>query len=106
MSTWQIEYIPEARDDLRALDNAQRILVLKAIVKVSGNPLPSSEGGLGKPLGSRVGRNLTGYLKIKLRRAGLRVVYRVLREDHVMKIIVISVRNDETVYKMASDRIR
>lgn len=106
MSSWDIEYIPEARDDLRALDNRQRLQVFKAIEKVSVNPLPADEGGLGKPLGSRGGNNLTGYLKIKLLGLGLRVVYRIVRESNVMKIVVISVRDDETVYKMARARAK
>jgi len=106
MSAWSIEYIPEARDDLRALDNAQRVQVIKAIEKVSANPLPASDGGLGRPLGSHSGNNLTGYLKIKLLKLGLRVIYRIVREGNVMKIIVISVRDDETVYKMARDRVK
>ena len=106
MSIWRIEYILEARNDLRTLDNAQRIQVLKAIEKVSANPLPSNEGGLGKPLGSRGDSNLTGYLKIKLLKLGLRVIYKIVYENSVMKIIVISVRDEETVYKMARDRIK
>lgn len=106
MSSWQIEYIPAALEDLRSLDRSQQLQVLKAIEKVSANPLPNSEGGLGKPLGSHSGANLTGYLKIKLLKLGLRVVYRVVRENNVMRIIVISVRDDEAVYKLARDRIQ
>lgn len=106
MSEWSIEYLPAARDDLKALDKPQRLQVLKAIEKVSVNPLPNSEGGLDKPLGSHNGANLTGYLKIKLLKLGLRVVYRVVRENNVMRIIVVSVRDDETVYKMAKERTK
>ena len=106
MSKWEIEYIPAALEDLRSLDRSQQLQVLKAIEKVSANPLPNSEGGLGKPLGSHSGANLTGYLKIKLLKLGLRVVYRVVRENNVMRIIIISVRDDETVYKLARDRIK
>lgn len=106
MSQWEIEYIPAALEDLRSLDRSQQLQVLKAIEKVSANPLPNSEGGLGKPLGSHSGANLTGYLKIKLLKLGLRVVYRVVRENNVMRIIIISVRDDETVYKLAKDRIK
>lgn len=106
MSAWSIEYLPAARDDLKALDKTQRLQVLKAIEKVSANPLPNSEGGLGKPLGSHNGANLTGYLKIKLLKLGLRVVYRVVRENNVMRIIIVSVRDDETVYKMAKERTK
>lgn len=106
MSTWRVELIPEAQEDLRALDNSQRTQVIKAIKKVSANPLPTNEGGLGKPLGSHSGNNLAGYLKIKLLKLGLRVVYRIVRGDNVMKIIVISLHDDGTVYKMVRERIK
>ena len=77
--------------DLKNLDQSQRYQVVKAIDKVSENPLPDSEGGYGKPLGSKSGKNLTGYLKIKLRKLGMRVVYLVVylivREEGIMKIM-------------------
>lgn len=104
MSAWRIEYIKAAEKDLLALDRSQQLQILKAIKKVSINPLPINEGGLGKPLGSHSGNNLTGYLKIKLLKLGIRVVYQVVREDSVMKIIVISIRDDETIYKLVKDR--
>ena len=106
MNKWEIEYIPAALEDLRSLDRSQQLQVLKAIEKVSAKPLPNPEGALGKPLGSHSGANLTGYLKMKLLKLGLRVVYRVVRENNVMRIIIISVRDDETVYKLARDRIK
>ena len=102
---WIIEYKVEAQRDLENLDRSQQVRVLKAIRKVSANPLPQSEGGLGKPLGHKNNNNLTGYFKIKLRSLGLRVVYSLVCEKNIMKIIVISVRDDETVYKIAADRI-
>lgn len=104
MSAWVLEYSEYAKKDLAKLDGSQRGQVLKAITKVLENPLPNSEGGLGKPLGSHNGNNLTGYLKIKLLKLGLRVVYQLIRENGVMKIVVISVRDDETVYLMAKNR--
>ena len=101
---WRVEYIQEALDDFRSLDHSQQIPVLKAIKKVSENPLPQSEGGYGKPLGARGGVSLSGLLKIKLRGLGLRVVYRLKREGSSMQIIVISVRDDNAVYKLAESR--
>ncbi|WP_449241426.1 type II toxin-antitoxin system RelE family toxin [Desulfoscipio gibsoniae] len=74
---WQVEYIKEAVEDLKRLDYSQRLLVLKAIDKVSNNPLPQTEGGYGKPLGNRNNTRLAGYLKIKLKKPGLRVVYKL-----------------------------
>ena len=73
--SWKLEYLPEAEKDLKDLDGSQRILVLKAIKKVQQNPLPVDEQGYGKPLGNHNSTSLAGLLKIKLRSAGLRVVY-------------------------------
>ena len=33
--SWTLEYLPEAEKDLKALDGSQRLLVLKAIKKVT-----------------------------------------------------------------------
>ena len=67
---------------------------------------PFTEGGYGKPLGHKRDGNLTGYLKVKLRGEGLRVVYRLERTVHSMTVVVVSVRDDNTVYKEAARRIK
>ena len=103
--SWTVSYLPEAVDDLRALDGSQRILVRKAIQKVSTNPLPKAEGGYGTPLGNRSQANLTGFLKVKLRSAGLRIVYRLIRHEGQMLVLVIGVREDSEVYQDAKKRI-
>ena len=74
---WQIEYLEEAKKDLKKLDRSTQIIVLKGIDKVSENPLPAQQGGYGKPLGNKSGTNLTNLLKIKFRDIGIRVVYKV-----------------------------
>lgn len=43
-------------------------------------------------------------MKIKFRDLGIRVVYKVERIDEIMKIIVVSARTDEQVYKEAAKR--
>ena len=75
-----------------------------AIEKTAERPLPPPEG-IGKPLGSHAAANLSGYYKIKLRDLGYRVVYGLIREGNTMKVIVISVRDDEAVYREAERRI-
>lgn len=102
---WEIEYIPEARKELLELDGSVRKKVEKSIIKVSSNPLPKSEGGYGNPLGNKQGRNLTGLLKIKLLKEGIRVVYKLVHENNRMKIIVIGARADSEVYEQAAERI-
>jgi mRNA interferase RelE/StbE len=103
---WIVEYTKEAKEDIKALDGTQRKQVIKAIDKVSNNPLPNTEGGYGKPLGNHLTSNLAGYVKIKILKLGLRVVYSIERRDGIMSIIIVSVRTDEEVYKMAYERIK
>ena len=102
--TWKIEYIKEAQRDLLKLDPYNRRIILKAIEKTAERPLPSPDG-IGKPLGHHASSNLTGYYKIKLRDLGYRVVYELVREKEVMKVIVISIRDEEAVYQEAERRI-
>lgn len=102
---WAVEYIKEAQKDLRKLDPYVRKLVLKAIEKTAECPLPPPDG-IGKPLGNHATSKLSGFYKIKLRNLGYRVVYDLVHEGNIMKIIIISVRNDEAVYKEAEHRIQ
>ena len=78
----------------------------KPINKVKENPLPQNEGGYGKPLGHKHGLNLTGYLKIKLKSDGLRIVYKLIRTESKMLIVVIGIREDDEVYETAQKRIK
>ncbi len=103
---WTLKYLPEAKDDLNALAGNQRILVAKAIEKVRQNPVSIYEGGYGKPLGNRNDSDLAGFLKIKLRGAGLRVVYKVVKTETEMLVIVIGARADDEVYQIAGKRIK
>ncbi len=102
--TWSIEFLEEAEKDMKKLGHSTQIQVLKGIRKASQNPLPTEEGGYGKPLGNKNGTNLTHLMKIKFRDLGIRVVYKVERINGGMKIIVVSARTDGQVYKEAARR--
>lgn len=102
---WTVEFIKEAQKDLQRLDPYNQRLILKAISKTAERPLPPPDG-IGKPLGNHSAANLSGFYKIKLRDLGYRVVYSLEIENGVMKIIIISVRADEEVYKEAERRIQ
>lgn len=102
--TWCVEFLEESKKDIKKLERSASLQVLKGIQKVSQNPLPIQEGGYGKPLGNKNGANLTNLLKIKFRDLGIRVVYKMERTEDVMKIIVVSARTDEQVYREAAKR--
>lgn len=79
--SWRVEWLEEAAKDMRRLGKAEQKQVLKGIAKVSENPLPSSQGGYGKPLRNANRAHLAGLCKIKFRDLGIRVVYKpVLKE--------------------------
>ena len=101
---WNVLYLPEADKDLDSLSRQQQILVKKAIKKVQANPLPQNEGGYGKPLGHKHGLNLTILLKIKLRGEGIRIVYKLIKTDSQMLVIVVGIREDDEVYEIAHSR--
>lgn len=103
--TWTVEFLDEAMKDFKKLDGSQRKIVLKAIEKTSQNPLSIYEGGYGKPLGVRFGIDLSGLLKIKLKKSGIRIVYQILKKDEKMSIVIIGLRADESVYKNARLRM-
>ena len=73
---WQVEWLDEAKKDMRKLGKAEQIQVLKGIEKVRTNPLPTSQGGYGKPL---------------------------LRNG-IMTIIVVGIRSDSDAYIKANKR--
>ena len=101
---WKLGFLPEAAKDLADLAGNQKIMVSKAINKVLENPLPASEGGYGKPLGNKQGNNLSGFLKIKLKSKGIRVVYKLVKIDGQMLVVVIGVRADDEDYDIAQHR--
>lgn len=103
---WKLVYLPEAAKDLKNLAGNQRLMVVKAINKVLQNPLPVTEGGYGKPLGNKQGNDLAGLLKIKLRDAGIRVVYKLIRTETEMLVVVIGTRADDEVYETAQHRAK
>ena len=97
----EIEYHEKLLKDFKKLklSNDQLIKLRKKITDISRNPYPKSQGGLGEPLRS----NLKGLLKFRFD-DDYRVVYRIIKEDDVMKIIVVGLRTDSLVYNKAEER--
>lgn len=105
MSSWSYRLIPSAEKDFAKLDGSQKRLVLKALDKLTTNPLPRQEGGYGSPLGNKDGTALAGLLKLKLRGAGLRIVYDLKYQDETAYVIIIGLREDKQVYRDAAHRL-
>lgn len=105
MSEWHVLYTEEAKADLKHLNGSIKSQVVKAIRKVSQNPLPHQEGGYGVALGNRNGIDLSGCCKIKLKKIGIRVVYELKRTEQGMEIVIVGARADNEVYEETFRRL-
>ena len=56
-------------------------------------------------MGNHSGLKLSGLLKIKLKKLGIRVVYKLIRTEDKMYILVIGMRAEDEVYEEAKNRI-
>lgn len=101
---WIDKYLKEAVKDISKLDHEIREIVFAGITKVLKNPLPNTEGGYGKPLGNKGGRNLTNFFKIKFKDISIRVVYTLVRTKKIMNIVVVSLKDDNYCYDEAHSR--
>lgn len=102
---WDYQLIKDAEQDFKKLDGSQKKIVVKMLEKLIENPLPRNRGGYGTPLGSDVTTgNLTGLLKLKARGFGIRIVYELIEEKNRSEVIVIGMREDKEVYKLATKR--
>jgi len=98
---WIVKFSPEAIKTAKKFDKSLNEQIFKGIAKVSKSPLPQPNG-YGKPLGNKGGNNLTGFFKIKYKGIGIRVVYTLALKEKIMNIVVISERDDEYCYDLAS----
>jgi mRNA interferase RelE/StbE len=98
---FKIEFHPEAVKDFNTLDGSIQKEIAKKIDALSENPF------LGKPLGNRLGMNLTGFFKLYAARKKYRIVYHCLK-DHleIVEIIGIGKREKAEIYKLIFKRIQ
>lgn len=97
---FKIEFHPDAEKDFDRLDGSIQKVVAKEIDALSENPF------LGKPLGNKMGLDLTGFYKLYAARKKYRIVYRLLKDYlEVIEIIGIGKREKEAVYKLILKRL-
>ena len=97
------QYVEEALDDLEKLDNSARQRVVSAMLNTA-RMIVESGGKYGKPLGNQNSSCLANCRKVKV--GNIRVVYRRIKKDNGMQVIVIGARADKKVYKEAQRRLK
>ena len=99
--SFKVELHPKAVRDFDALDGSIRKEIVKKIDALSENPF------LGKPLGNKLGMDLTGFFKLYAARKKYRIVYRILKGRlEVIEIIGIGKRGKAEIYKLIFRRLQ
>lgn len=98
---FKVEFHPEAVKDFDRLDGSIQKEIVKKIDALSENPF------LGKPLGNKMGLDLTGFFKLYMAKKKIRIVYRLLKDYlEVIEIIGIGKREKEEDYKLILRRLQ
>lgn len=95
---YEIKYHPLIEEDLSKLNNSIRIEVFKKLKKIQISP------EIGQLLGNKNNMNLTGLRKVYVAKKQVRIVYEIIDNILVVKIISIGRREDMEVYKQAEKR--
>jgi len=95
---YEIKYHPLIEKDLKQLNNSIRIDVFKKIKKIQTSP------ELGELLGNKNGMNLTGLRKMYVAKKQVRIVYEIVENIVIVKVLAIGKREDMKVYKEAELR--
>lgn len=96
---FKVEFIPDAEADFASLDGSIKKEAAKKIDELSENPFA------GKPLGNRLGINLTGFYKLYFHKKKYRIVYRISSSRiEVIEIVGIGKRDKGEIYKLIARR--
>ena len=96
---YNVLLIAEARADFQDLDKGRKFLVAKMLKQLETNPYK------GEHVGNKAGINLTGYYKLYVDKKKIRIIYTVIENEIVVKVIAIGPRREMIVYREAILRL-
>ncbi len=95
---YEIKYHPLVEEDLEQLNHSVCIEVFKKLKKIQTSP------ELGQLLGNKNNMDLMGLRKVYVAKKQVRIVYEIIDNLLVVKVITIGKREDMEVYKQAQQR--
>lgn len=95
---YRVELVRAAEGDFAALDRSLQILALKQLRKLENYTLA------GKPLGKRLGFDLSGYRSLNFGGKRYRIVCRVDKTTATVTVIAIGKKAKFEVYRQAAER--
>ena len=96
---YNFKFHPEAKKELKKLNNAIQILFTKKLKRIINSP------EIGLDLGNKNNLNLSGFKKVYFNNRKHRIVYEIIEDEILIHIIAIGKREDMDVYKKANNRI-
>jgi len=98
---FEIKFIPEAAKEYKKLDGS-----IKQLVNIALHKLEERADEIGEELHDKRDTKLSGCRKIKFRKHGIRIVYRIIGDKmEIVQIITVGKREDNEVYKIAHKRL-
>ena len=103
-SRFEVRFDPDAKDEYDTLDNSVIDMVDDFIEK-----LETRADEIGKPLQNKHATRLHGCKEFKLKKAGIRIVFRVTEETvdilKIVYILTIEKRDADRVFRVANVRL-
>jgi mRNA interferase RelE/StbE len=108
---YRVQLLDYALDNFKRLDGSVRQPVAKQLRKLETSP------ELSTPCENAAGIDLTGWLKLYLKTAGLRIIYAIVREptmstpktveeQGIVDVLAIGPRDDLAAYRGAADELK
>lgn len=95
MDLYEIEWKNSARKELKKFDAYIAHQIIEKTDQLRENPF------LGKPLGNKMGMNLTGCYKLMILKKKIRIVYKIVQKKLIIEVVSVGKRNNALVYKSA-----
>ena len=98
---FEIRLIPAATKEYKRLDGS-----IKKLVDVAFRKLEARADEIGEELFDQKDTKLLGCRKVKFRKYGIRIVYRIVKDKvEIVQVIAVAKREDNEVYKLAHKRL-
>jgi mRNA interferase RelE/StbE len=96
---YNFEFHPEAKEELKKLNNGVQLLFTKKLKQVLNAPEIEIN------LGNKNNLKLAGFKKVYFNNKKHRIVYETIEDKVIIYIIAVGKRDDMEVYKKADSRI-
>ena len=97
---YNFEFHPEAKEELKKLNNSIQILFTKKLKQVLNAPK------IGITLGNKNNLKLTGLKKVYFNNKKHRIVYETIEDKVMIYIVAVGKREEMEVYEKANNRLK